>query len=123
MSLILQGISRQKDIYGNYIFLNVKSGSQELLKLHNSLYRNVFGGQYNKIYVPHMTVGKLDTAEKMEEVYCVLKDMDTVFETTVDKISVEKIGKHGESIIIIEKEFKRKEKKSLITEKPRTRWF
>lgn len=108
MSLILQGISRQKDIYGNYIFLNVKSGSQELLKLHNSLYRNVFGGQYNKIYVPHMTVGKLDTAEKMEEVYCVLKDMDTVFETTVDKISVEKIGKHGVSIIIIEKEFKGK---------------
>lgn len=44
----------------------------------------------------------------MEEVYCVLKDMDTVFETTVDKISVEKIGKHGESIIIIEKEFKGK---------------
>ena len=107
-SLILQGISRQKDTYGNYIFLNVKSGRQEIIELHKSLYLGLFDGQFPKSYIPHMTIGNLDSEVKMEAVYDTLKNMETCFETMIEKVCVERIGEHGESIIIIEKEFAKK---------------
>lgn len=105
--LILQGISRHRDTYGNYIFLNVKSGSQEIIEIHRLLYLALFDGQFPKSFIPHMTMGNLDSEDKMEAVYDTLKDMDICFETMVEKVSVERIGEHGESIIIIEKELKR----------------
>lgn len=101
--LILQGISRQEDAYGNYIFLNVKTGVQELIQIHNDLYQNVFQKKYDDVYVPHMTIGNLDSADKMEEAYHSIKGMNECFETIAEKVSVERIGEHGESIIIIEK--------------------
>lgn len=50
-----------------------------------------------------MTIGNLDTADKMEQAYETVKDMDTSFETIIEKVSVEMIGNNGESNIIIEK--------------------
>lgn len=101
--LILQGISRHKDIYGNYIFLNVKKGSQEIIKIHNSLYLNIFGERCCQPFVPHMTIGNLDSADKMEQAYDSVKDMDICFATMIEKVSVELIGDNGKSNIIIEK--------------------
>ncbi len=40
------------------------------------------------------------------KVYTDIKDLDICFETFVDKISVEEIGKNDESFIIIEKYLK-----------------
>lgn len=100
--LTLQGVSRHKDIYGNYIFLDVQSGAQEIIEIHNSLYLHLFDTQCQP-YIPHMTIGKLDTEEEMEDAYHCVKDMDLCFETVIKKVSVEMIGPHGESIIIIEK--------------------
>lgn len=101
--LILQGISRHKDMYGNYLFLNVKSGQKELLDIHNQLYLSIFNKQYQQPFIPHMTIGNLDSADKMEEAYNVIKSVDSCFETIVNKVSVEMIGNNDESIIIIEK--------------------
>lgn len=100
--LVLQGVSRHKDVYGNYIFLDVKSGYQEIVEIHNSLYLNLFDEQCQP-YIPHMTIGKLDTEDKMEKAYHCVKDMDICFETIIKKVSVEMIGPNGESIIVIEK--------------------
>ena len=102
-SLILQGISRHKDTYGNYIFLNIKKGSQEIIKIHNDLYLNIFGERYCEPFIPHMTIGNLDSADEMEQAYNSVKDMDICFTTIIEKVSVEMIGNNGESIIIIEK--------------------
>lgn len=102
-SLVLQGISRHKDIYGNYIFLNVKKGSREIAEIHNSLYKDIFGEDCCQPFVPHMTIGNLDTADKMEQAYETVKNIDTCFETIIEKVSVEMIGNNGESNIIIEK--------------------
>lgn len=102
-SLILQGISRHKDEYGNYIFLNVIKGSEELIDLHNNLYLHIFGNRYDGSFMPHMTVGNLDSPEQMEEAYNSVKGIDDRFETIIDKVSVEMIGEHGESIIVTEK--------------------
>lgn len=112
-TLTLQGISRQKDSYGNYIFLDVKNGINEVTDIHKKLYTDIFGEQYNRKYVPHMTVGKLETVEKMEEVYASIKNMDICFETLVEKVCVERIGEHGESVIIIEKKLDRRKINSL----------
>lgn len=101
--LILQGISRYNDIYGNYIFLNVKNGSQEIIEIHNSLYLNIFDEQCCQPFIPHMTIGNLDSADKMEKAYNSVKNIDICFETIVKTVSVEMIGNNGESNVIIEK--------------------
>lgn len=102
-SLVLEGISRHNDQYGNYIFLNVMKGSRELIDMHNELYLHIFGKQCDELFIPHMTVGNLDSVEQMEEAYNSVKGIDDRFETIIDKVSVEMIGEHGESIIVIEK--------------------
>lgn len=101
--LILQGTSRHKDTYGNYIFLNIKKGSQEIVKIHNDLYLNIFGERYCQPFIPHMTIGNLDSVDRMEQAYDSIKDMDIRFTTIVEKVSVEMIGDRGESNIIMEK--------------------
>lgn len=101
--LVLQGISRHKDNYGNFIFLNVKSGSQEIADIHDALYASIFSEQCQQCYIPHMTIGNLDSEDKMEKAYNCIKNMDHSFETIVKKVSVEVIGNNGESIIVIEK--------------------
>jgi hypothetical protein len=51
-----------------------------------------------------MTVGKLPTADALNMAYEEVKDINKVFKTVVNKISVEMIGENEESIIIIEHE-------------------
>lgn len=102
-SLVLQGISKHIDTYGNYIFLNIKTGSQKIMEIHNSLYLHIFGERCHQPFIPHMTIGNLDSADKMERAYDSVKDMDIRFATIIEKVSVEMIGNNGESNIIIEK--------------------
>lgn len=102
--LVMQGMSKTKDIYGNYLFLNVVEGSRDIVAIHKNLYEHIWGKEGKPFFEPHLTVGKLDTVEEMNEAYLALKHLDTRFETFVDKISVEIIGEHEECIIVIEKE-------------------
>ncbi len=104
--LLLQGISKQHDVYGNYVFLNVKLGSKEIIDIHKNLYRDIWGREDNQLYVPHMTIGNLASKDEMIKAYADIKNLDICFETFVDKISVEEIGKNDESFIIIEKYLK-----------------
>lgn len=103
--LILAGISKQIDTFGNYLFLDVLQGAEELSRIHQILYDNEFKKfDIGLKYVPHMTIGNLLTAELLEEAFENIKMADAVFGTTVKKVSVEMIGEKEESIIIIEKE-------------------
>lgn len=70
--------------------------------MHNALYSDIFGKCPNQPYIPHMTIGNLDSVEKMESAYGRIKKIDICLETIVDKVSVELIGNNGESIIVIE---------------------
>ncbi len=104
--LLLQGISKQEDVYGNYLFLNVKVGSKEIIDIHKNLYMDIWEQENNQPYIPHMTVGKLVSKDEMMKAYIDIKDLDVCFETVVDKISIEEIGKNNESFVIIEKYLK-----------------
>ena len=102
--LELGGISKQEDVFGNYLFLDVLQGVEEICRMHQVLYENEFQ-EFNKglQYVPHMTVGKLETAEELDNAYKQVKFMESTFHTEVRKISVEMIGENEESIIVVEK--------------------
>lgn len=101
--LVLNGISKHEDRFGNYLFLNVKKGSSEICTIHNILYDNEFcEHNLGLSYKPHMTVGKLPTVEALNVAYENVKEINRDFKTVVNKISVEMIGENEESIIIIE---------------------
>ena len=105
--LVLGNISKCEDTFGNYLFLNVLKGSEELSKINSVLYDNEFK-EYDLglTYVPHMTIGKLPSVKEMDGAYEEIKDIRDKFSTVVKKISVEMIGENEESIIVIEKKLK-----------------
>lgn len=89
---------------GNYLFLNVTKGEDQICRIHDILYENEFSVCASGIpYMPHMTVGKLPDPEALNKAYDDVKDIRTVFSKRIDTVSVERIGEHDESIIIIRK--------------------
>lgn len=102
--LSLQKITPAK---GNYLFLNVDQGKEEIIKLHQLLYQGLLADYYPKWlkdieYLPHMTVGKIENEADFIKAVEETKKMDELFTTIVDKISVEIIGEEDESIIEME---------------------
>lgn len=103
--LVLNGISKQEDRFGNYLFLDIKEGNAEICNIHNVLYDNEFYEYDLGLgYKPHMTVGKLPTVEALDAAYENVKEINRVFKTVVNKIYVEMIDESEESIIILEHE-------------------
>ena len=63
--------------------------------IHDELYSKHFKDYYPKLpYIPHMTVGKLNSEQELNDAYEYVKNTDAVFQTIVKKISVEMIGEH-----------------------------
>lgn len=106
-SLQLTGIFKQEDAFGNYLFLDVKEGKKQLIQLHDRLYSGALSSFSSEIpYSPHMTLGNLENRNALRAAYEAVKSISESFYTVADTISVEKIGKQGESIILMEKKLK-----------------
>ncbi len=102
--ITLNGFSKQRDRFSNYLFLNVTKGIDEIKNIHNIFYENEFSKfDLGYGYVPHMTVGKFPTIQLLEEAFKDVSLNSDLFKTIVDKVSVEVIGKNEESIITINK--------------------
>lgn len=102
----LEGFSKQEEKTGKYLFLNVVQGEDVIKSIHDILYKDKLR-QFNigNNYVPHMTVGKVSSLELLNKAFDdVNKHYNEKFSTVVKKISVEMIGEHQESIIVIEHE-------------------
>lgn len=97
--LELQGISRQEDRFGNYLFLDIKKGIDKVKEMHEYLMATT---KFNYPYNPHMTIGKFETKDELDMAYNELKDIEHIFNTTIDKVSVEIIGEDDSSVIEIE---------------------
>ena len=105
--LTLYGLSKHADHFGHYLFLNISQGKEELIRIHRDFYDNEFRDFHNGFqHIPHMTVGKLPTAELLNKAFDSIPPLKETFTTVVSKISVEMIGDHDESIIVLEKELK-----------------
>ena len=103
-SLQLAGIFKREDAFGNYLFLDVKEGKKQLIQLHGRLYSGALSSFSSEIpYSPHMTLGNLENRNALHAAYETVKSISESFSTVADTISVEKIGKQGESIILMEK--------------------
>lgn len=91
-----KGLTLRKDekINTYYIFLNIVEGKKIINEINYKIYENILNDidikKFN--YEPHITLGNTNNPnEKIE--------LNEEFETIVDSIVVEKIGKNEESII------------------------
>lgn len=101
--LRMSGFSKREDRFGNYLFLNVIKGKDEIINIHNILYNGILKKFYMDYpYNPHMTVGKLNTNIDMDKAFIKMEQYTNTFETVVDTISIEMIGENEESIIEVE---------------------
>ena len=84
--------------HDNYIFLNQIYGNEKIIRLHDLIYSNILPTHLNSDikYIPHITIGRLFGDDTFNE------DFPYEFKTTIDKICIEQIGEHEESIIIKE---------------------
>lgn len=101
--ITLNGVSKQPGELGNYLFLNIVEGKEYIHEIHEQLYSDLLK-EYKKgyPYTPHLTLGNLDSIEKLERAYFDVSKCNETFRTVINTISVEVIGALGESIIISE---------------------
>lgn len=89
---------------GNYLFLEVEEGKEQIEELHDLLYTGPLI-QFLKEdipYIPHVTVGRKENAELAAEVAKDIHSLPETLQCVIDRISVERIGENGESIIEFE---------------------
>ncbi len=97
----LSGYSKNISQYGNYLFLDIINGYDNMIEIHNNLYENLTFLKKPLNYIPHITVGNLKTEEEMNKAFLKICNLTDIFETIINEISVELIGSNEESIILM----------------------
>lgn len=79
----------------NYIFLNCIKGRENLIYLHDEIYKKILSSHSNDsiTYVPHIPLGQASSIDE-------LNGFNYTFSTFVDEIFIDLIGEYDESIII-----------------------
>jgi 2'-5' RNA ligase len=97
-SLILRGITGTPE---GYLFLGVKRGNDEIIRLHDRLYTGVLAPFYyrNVSYVPHLTVGRLTDELAFAEALADTADFQETFATMIHEVAVEIIGQDDSSVV------------------------
>ena len=92
-----KGITLEEDkkVETFYIFLNVLEGKERIKDINKMIYTKIFKKTVIENYIPHITLGNINNPNENIE-------FDKEFETIVNKIIVEQIGKNEESIIEFE---------------------
>src|SRR5688572_3227359 len=85
--LVLSGITGSE---GTYLFLNVKRGNDSLIDLHDRLYSGRLQPYLSSehTFIPHVTVGRVSSAERFREALGVASAIDIHIEATVNAVSV-----------------------------------
>jgi len=86
---------------GWYLFLNVKHGNDEIVRLHDTLYSGPLSTSIERslTYVPHITVGQLSEPLEFQKAVRETQDFRDLFETTVSSVCIESISETGLSQI------------------------
>ncbi|MGE7881937.1 2'-5' RNA ligase family protein [Bacillus sp. NPDC094077] len=89
---------------GEYLFLRVEKGKEQIKELHDILYTGpLFQFLERDIpYIPHVTAGRKESAELVAKVVKDIPSFHEKLNCVIDRISVERIGENGESIIEFE---------------------
>ena len=83
----LSGITGADD---EYLFLNVKKGNDEIIKLHDRLYSGLLAEHLciTHTYIPHLTVGRLKDKEDFSTALETTKTMNLLFQTIIEEVTV-----------------------------------
>lgn len=102
--LIAKGVTGASD---GYVFLDVKTGNDNIIELHDKLYKGILKNYHNKFipYTPHITIGRLKDDDKHKEVVELLSDFDIEFRVVIDKINIEIIDDSEKSVLEYEYNF------------------
>jgi len=92
--IVLRGVTGHE---GEYLFLNVKHGNDQLIELHDRLYTGLLASHLNDqhTFVPHLTVGRLPDNSYLMEALNTARTLKTTFETQVKALSVYAIQSDG----------------------------
>jgi 2'-5' RNA ligase len=95
----LRGITG--DFREGYLFLNVKSGNDQIIELHDKLYSGILQKYLCRkvTYYPHLTVGWLQDRVEFDKAILELGSLAESFEAFIDKVYVEDIDGSGNSVI------------------------
>jgi 2'-5' RNA ligase len=79
---------------GEYLFLNVKRGVDQLIALHDWLYSGMLATYLapEQTFTPHLTVGRLDSAARFAEALADARQMTTPFTFRVKEIVAYRIS-------------------------------
>ncbi|MCU5098276.1 2'-5' RNA ligase family protein [Bacillus wiedmannii] len=89
---------------GNYLYLEVERGKEQIEELHAKLYTGPLLQflRADILYIPHVTVGRKSSEELAAKVAKDIRSLPEKLQCVIDRISVERIGEGGESIIEFE---------------------
>jgi 2'-5' RNA ligase len=79
---------------GEYLFLNVKRGNDQLIELHDRLYSSVLAGYLlvEHAFIPHLTVGRLANKPAFLSALEEARKVSTVFQTVIEEVTVYQVG-------------------------------
>jgi len=102
----LQGITPVQS-FGNYLFLNIIHGKDEIIEIHKRFYTELLEAVYPNWlrtgdFHSHMTVGKIASDDDYKAAIDEVKDINDIFDTIIEKISVEIIDENEDSLIEME---------------------
>ncbi|MFD2972194.1 2'-5' RNA ligase family protein [Peribacillus deserti] len=91
-----------RDVTGSengYLFLNVKKGNDEIIEMHDQLYRGILKSiLFREVtYIPHMTVGRLKNKQDFHNALIGAEKFHFEFSTIVNEITVEIIDQNQKS--------------------------
>jgi 2'-5' RNA ligase len=86
---------------GEYLFLNVKRGADQLVALHDQLYSDMLATYLapDHTFTPHLTVGRLTTPERFALALADARRMTAQFTIRVEEIVVYRIGEERSRIV------------------------
>jgi 2'-5' RNA ligase len=95
-SIRLQGVTGAG---GEYLFLNVKEGNDDLIRIHDRLYSGVLNKFFYRevSYIPHLTVGRLGDKQSFEHALKETEDFREDFITVINKVTAEIIDEKERS--------------------------
>jgi 2'-5' RNA ligase len=78
---------------GEYLFLNVKQGNDQIIELHDRLYSGLLAEYLSveNIYVPHLTIGRINNRSAFISALGVAQHMKFIFQTTVEEVAIIRI--------------------------------
>lgn len=91
---------------GEYLFLRVEKGREQVRELHDELYKGPLTEflRSDIPYIPHVTVGRKENEQRAIKIAEKMLKLSTRLQCIIEKVSIERIGEDGESIIEFEVE-------------------